>query len=73
MQVVTDSGTDVWMSKEDARDLNIHTVPLVVTLGEKSYREGIDIQPEAFYKLLAETESLPVTSQPSAGDFAERT
>ena len=71
MQIVTDSGTDVWMSKEDARDLNIHTVPLVVTLDEQSYREGIDIQPEAFYELLAETDSLPVTSQPSAGDFAE--
>jgi DegV family protein with EDD domain len=31
----------------------------------------VDIQPEEFYRLLAETDSLPVTSQPSAGDFAE--
>jgi len=71
MQIVTDSGTDLWLSKEEAQALNIYTVPLVVTLNEKSYREGIDIQPESFYKLLENTDSLPITSQPSAGDFAE--
>jgi DegV family protein with EDD domain len=52
-------------------ELNVHVVPLVVTLEGDSYREGVDIQPEEFYRLLAATDSLPVTSQPSAGDFAE--
>jgi DegV family protein with EDD domain len=37
----------------------------------KSYREGVDIQPEDFYPLLEESDSFPTTSQPSAGDFAE--
>jgi DegV family protein with EDD domain len=50
--------------------LNIHVVPLVVTLEGTSYREGVDIQPGEFYGLLAATDSLPVTSQPSAGEFA---
>jgi DegV family protein with EDD domain len=71
MQIVTDSGTDLWLPAEQASELNIHTVPLSVTLDGKSYREGVDIQPEEFYSLLAATESLPVTSQPSAGEFAE--
>jgi DegV family protein with EDD domain len=71
MQIVTDSGTDVALSPEQAAELNIHTVPLVVTLDNQSYREGVDIQPAEFYRRLAATESLPVTSQPSAGDFAE--
>ena len=31
----------------------------------------MDIQPDEFYRLLAATDSLPVTSQPSAGSFAE--
>jgi DegV family protein with EDD domain len=31
----------------------------------------MDIQPDEFYRLLAATDSLPTTSQPSAGDFAE--
>jgi len=71
MQIVTDSGTDVWLSPEQAKELNIHTVPLVVTLDGKSYKEGIDIEPKDFYDLLAATDSLPVTSTPSPGDFAE--
>ena len=71
MQIVTDSGTDLWLPPEQAAELNIHIVPLVVTLEGKSYREGVDIQPAEFYRLLAATDSLPITSQPSAGEFAE--
>lgn len=71
MQIVTDSGTDLGIVSEDTGDLGVTTVPLVVTLRGKSYREGIDITPDEFYRLLAETEELPTTSQPSAGDFAE--
>ena len=71
MRIVTDSGTDLWLSSEQADELNIHIVPLIVTLEGKSYREGVDIQPAEFYRLLAATDSLPITSQPSAGEFAE--
>jgi DegV family protein with EDD domain len=71
MQIVTDSGTDLWLSPEQAAELNIHIMPLVVTLDGKSYREGVDITPEEFYRLLDGTDSLPITSQPSAGEFAE--
>jgi len=71
MQIVTDSGVDILLPQEQLAELKIHVVPLVVTLDGKSYREDVDIQPEEFYRLLAETDSLPVTSQPSAGDFAE--
>ncbi|PKN98500.1 MAG: hypothetical protein CVU42_11805 [Chloroflexi bacterium HGW-Chloroflexi-4] len=71
MQIVTDSGTDVFLSKEELQKYNIHVVPLVVTLGGNSYKEGVDIQAEKFYPLLEATDELPVTSQPSAGDFAK--
>jgi DegV family protein with EDD domain len=70
VQIVTDSGTDVCLSLDEMASLNIHVVPLAVTLEGTSYREGVDIQPDEFYGLLAGTDSLPVTSQPSAGDFA---
>ncbi len=70
MQIVTDSGTDVQLSAPELADLNIHIVPLVVTLAEQSYREGVDIEPDEFYHKLVETNQLPRTSQPSAGDFA---
>jgi len=71
MKIVTDSGTDVALPPEQMAELDIHVVPLVVTLEGKAYREGIDIRPEDFYRLLAESEALPTTSQPSAGDFAD--
>ena len=68
MQIVTDSGVDLPQMSE--LDIPIHIVPLVVTLEGKTYREDVDIQPGEFYRLLAESDSLPTTSQPSAGDFA---
>ena len=71
MQIVTDSGTDLNFTPEQAAEFNVHIVPLHVTLDEKSFREGVDIQPQDFYQLLAETDSLPITSQPSAGEFAD--
>ena len=71
MQIVTDSGTDVSLTPEQAAELNIHIVPLVVTLDGKSYREGVDIKPEDFYPILIESGNLPITSQPSAGEFAD--
>jgi DegV family protein with EDD domain len=71
MHIVTDSGTDVMLSAEERAELNIHVVPLVVTLDGVSYREGLDITPIDFYKKLEAGGDLPVTSQPSMGDFAE--
>ena len=71
MQIVTDSGTDLALTPEQAAELKVHTVPLVVTLEGKSYLEGVDIQPEEFYSLLEEADSMPVTSQPAAGEFAD--
>lgn len=71
MQIVTDSGTDLRLPAGEVEGLNIHTVPLVVTLDGKSYREGIDIKHSEFYPLLEASENLPITSQPSAGEFAD--
>lgn len=72
MKIVTDSGTDIGLTMEERAELNIHVVPLVVSLDGKSYREELDITAEAFYPLLEASVNLPTTSQPSAGDFAEK-
>jgi len=70
MQIVTDSGTDISFTPLEMKEHNVHVVPLTVTLGGKSYREGIDIKPDEFYDLLDAAEGMPVTSQPAAGEFA---
>jgi len=71
MQIVTDSGTDLNLSAEEAAEYKIHIVPLNVTLDGKTYKEGVDIEPEDFYKLLEASDNLPTTSQPPAGQFAD--
>jgi DegV family protein with EDD domain len=71
LNIVTDSGIDLPFPSERLAELNIHVVPLVVTLDGQSYREDVDIQSGQFYDLLATTGSLPSTSQPSVGAFAE--
>jgi DegV family protein with EDD domain len=71
MKIVSDSGADVGLSAEELAELDISIVPLVVTLNGVQYREGVDIKHADFYPLLEATDSLPTTSQPSAGDFAE--
>jgi DegV family protein with EDD domain len=71
VKIVTDSGIDLLLPPEEAAELDIHVVPLVVTLDGQSYREDVDIRSDEFFRLLAATDSLPSTSQPSVGDFAE--
>lgn len=71
MQIVTDSGADINLTPEEQQQLNVHIVPLKVSLGDETFREGVDINPAEFYPLLEKSEHMPVTSQPSAGDFAE--
>ena len=69
MQIVSDRGMDLAAEQLVGVD-NLHLVPLTLTLDGESYRSGVDIQPEEFYRMLAATKSFPTTSQPSAGDFA---
>ena len=69
MRIVSDRGMD--MSPEQMDGLDIHLVPLTLTLEGKTYRSGVDIQPDEFYRLLESSASFPTTSQPSPGDFAD--
>jgi len=69
MHIVTDSGVDLGLSPEEQRALRIRVVPLTVQLEGRSYREGVDITADEFYRRLAETGAMPTTPQPSPGDF----
>jgi DegV family protein with EDD domain len=71
MKIVTDSGTNVYLSDKQCDEMGIQVVPLNVTLAGKTYREGVDIRDDDFYDLLESSNALPTTSQPSAGAFAE--
>jgi DegV family protein with EDD domain len=71
MHIVTDSGCDLNLTAAEQKDLDIHVVPLTVTLGKESFQEGPQLDAASFYSKLDSGGILPTTSQPSAGVFAE--
>ena len=71
MQIVTDSGMDMYLPAALMPGVDIHVVRMSITLDGKTYLSGKDIQAGELQELLLKTPSFPTTSQPSAGDFAE--
>jgi DegV family protein with EDD domain len=69
MQIVTDRGSDFAAGQLDG--LPVHFVPMRLTLDGKTYLSGDDLSSAEFYDMLEKTDGLPVTSQATAGDFAE--
>ena len=69
VKVVTDSTSD--LPAEAARELGITVVPLYVRFGTESYRDGVDLTADEFYRKLANSPTLPTTSTPPPGVFAE--
>ena len=69
VKIVTDSTSDI--PPGVAEELGITVVPLNVRFGTEVYRDGIDLTAEQFYDRLRHSQTLPVTSVPSPGSFAE--
>ena len=67
--IVTDSTVAIPAPIAEEQKLTI--VPLSVNWDGQTYLDGIDITPEEFYKRLKTSKTMPTTSQPSAGVFAE--
>ncbi|HQE93933.1 MAG TPA: DegV family protein [Anaerolineae bacterium] len=70
MQIVTDSGMDLYLPPEEMPAMEVHIVRHALTLEGKTYRSGLDIQATELYQILKDTGGFPLTSQPSPGDFA---
>lgn len=66
IQIVADSTCD--LSGELVKRYGITILPLHVLLGEKEYRDGVDIVPEDIYKWADENKTTPKTSAPSVED-----
>lgn len=61
IRIATDSTADIPESL--CEELNISVLPLTILSGEKEYRDGVDISPAEFYRIIDESEKLPVSSQ----------
>jgi DegV family protein with EDD domain len=67
--VVTDSTSDLpdeWRTRYD-----IEVVPLKVLFGKETFRDRVDMTSDEFFARLAASSSLPTTSAPSPGEFAD--
>ncbi len=69
VKIVTDSSSDI--PGDIARELDITVVPLYISFGTETLRDGVDIQPDEFYRRLVNDPVHPTTAAASPGDFAE--
>jgi DegV family protein with EDD domain len=65
--IVLDSTAD--FPEAESRFANWRVVPLYVTFGDESFRDGVDLNATAFYEKLKASTTLPTTSQPTPSDF----
>lgn len=62
LKIIVDSS--IGLSQKEALERGYFFIPLSITLGEKTYAEGIDITPDEFYALIGKG-FLPHTGAPS--------
>ena len=67
VKIIVDSTADMTSAVAE----RVAIVPLTVHFGEKEYISGVDIDNRKFYEMLAESETLPTTSQPTPFAFAK--
>ena len=67
IHIVTDSTAD--LTDEVIAQYNIHVVPLTLIVNDKSYIDGVELQPEEFLNLMRDAKELPKSSQPAVGVF----
>ena len=67
--ITCDSTAD--LPREICEKYNIPVIPLGVTLGDKTYLDGVDITPDEVYAHHAKTGELPKTTAANVGDFID--
>ena len=69
MKIITDSTADLSAESYEKHDIGV--VPLTLRLGDRTWRDLFDIDPDAYYALLRESKDFPATSQPSPENFID--
>ena len=67
VKITVDSTCDLSPELIHKHDITVN--PLYTILGDKSYADGVDIQPDGIYKFVAENNILPKTSAASVEDY----
>lgn len=61
VKIITDSSSNI--TQEEAKALGITLLPLTINFGTEEYRDGVDIDCDAFYEKMAKSKEFPHTSQ----------
>lgn len=69
VKLMTDSGSDI--SYENEARYGIQVVPFKIALSDVSYISRVDFDNDRFYRMMEESDSIPVTSQITPFEFAE--
>lgn len=69
IHIVTDSTAD--LTAAEIEKYGIHVVPLTIQIDDKSFIDGVELMPEQFLDMMAESKELPKSSQPASGVFKE--
>ncbi len=67
--IVTD--TTACVPREQVDRYDIEVIPVQLIVGDKTYRDGIDITPTEFYSMLRQSKNLPTTSSSSPEPYLE--
>ena len=69
IRFLVDSSSDYIPAALQTR--GIEYVPLSITIADHTYKDGIDLTRDEFYRLLQENEGFPKTALPSPADFLD--
>ena len=61
IRIATDSTADI--PEKIRTELDIAVLPITIISKEKEYKDGFDMTPQEFYKMLEETDEIPTTSR----------
>ena len=67
VKIVVDSSVDLLSAVKN----QVKPVALSVLFGDEEYKDGVTINPEKFYEMLVQSETLPTTSQPTPAAFED--
>lgn len=61
IKIITDSSSNI--TQEEAKRLGVTVMPLTIIFGNKEFKDGIDLDCDKFYDMLAAEKEFPHTSQ----------
>ena len=68
-KVIVTTDSTAYLPQQYVDELGVEVIPLTVNWDGEAYRDGVDITPDEFYTRLAQSSTLPTTSQTPVNDY----